>query len=143
MHRRHQVYPLLKSDMQKLAKESKMDNFLFGKTFMEKCKINQTINKSAVELQVSKVPASSQIFNRSHLNWQRPKTSVRFSEKSVCTKQEKGASNTREKQKAMEIIEREPSQIQLPKPTNSVEVNVNNIALFAGRLSIFKNLGNL
>ncbi|CAH1957313.1 unnamed protein product [Acanthoscelides obtectus] len=64
--------------MQKLAKESKMDNFLFGKTFMEKCKINQTINKSAVELQVSKVPASSQIFNRSHLNWQRPKTSVRF-----------------------------------------------------------------
>ncbi|CAH1993852.1 unnamed protein product [Acanthoscelides obtectus] len=122
MHRRHQVYPLLKSDMQKLAKESKMDNFLFGKTFMEKCKINQTINKSAVELQVSKVPASSQIFNRSHLNWQCLQNICTFSEKSVCTKQEKGASNTREKQKSMEIIEREPSQIQLPKPTNSVEV---------------------
>ncbi|CAH2001528.1 unnamed protein product [Acanthoscelides obtectus] len=128
MHRRHQVYPLLKSDMQKLAKESKMDNFLFGKTFMEKCKTNQTINKSAVELQVSKVPASSQIFNRSHLNWQRLQNICTFSEKSVCTKQEKGASNTREKQKSMEIIEREPSQIQLPKPTNSVEGTTSALA---------------
>ncbi|CAH2009754.1 unnamed protein product [Acanthoscelides obtectus] len=83
-----------------------MDKFLFGKTFMEKCKINQTINKSAVELQEPFKLAA-------------PQNIRTFSEESVCTKQEKGASNTRETQKSMEIIEREPSQIQLPKPTFS------------------------
>ncbi|KAG5899175.1 hypothetical protein JTB14_029007 [Gonioctena quinquepunctata] len=49
-HRKHQFYPTLDKTVQKVAEESKHDNFLFGSDFHEQCKSAQTIQKTSREL---------------------------------------------------------------------------------------------
>ncbi|KAG5878668.1 hypothetical protein JTB14_015601 [Gonioctena quinquepunctata] len=49
-HRKHQFYPTLDKTVQKVAEESKYDNFLFGSNFHEQCKSAQTIQKTSREL---------------------------------------------------------------------------------------------
>lgn len=69
MYRRNQIYPVLKPEIHKVAKESKMDKYLFGENLMDKCKTFQTVNKSAIELKASTTSQPK----TNYLNWPRPK----------------------------------------------------------------------
>lgn len=79
-HRKHQIYPMLNTAMQKVARECSSDSVLFGKEFAEKCKSATVIKKSSLELKAASKPVDTLRTKqfRSDLNWRRPFTKARF-----------------------------------------------------------------
>lgn len=83
MHRRHQIYPLLKPDMQKVAKDSKLRSLLFGENLLVKYKTAQSLKRSGLDLKAFAKkkplsPAPSTSSSRQYLNYQRPAPTSRF-----------------------------------------------------------------
>ncbi|XP_030747605.1 uncharacterized protein LOC115876063 [Sitophilus oryzae] len=79
-HRKHQIYPILNTAMQKVARECQSDSILFGKDFAERCKSATVLKKSSLELKAAAKPGDtfqSKQF-RNNLNWKRPFTKARF-----------------------------------------------------------------
>lgn len=81
MHRRHTIFPNLKSEMHKVARESKIDKMLFGESFLDRCKVAQAIKKSGAELRATKkerpfTQAASS--SKQNLNFTRPFPRPRF-----------------------------------------------------------------
>ncbi|KAG5900445.1 hypothetical protein JTB14_029331 [Gonioctena quinquepunctata] len=76
-HRKHQFYPTLDKTVQKVAEESKHDNFLFGSDFHEQCKSAQTIQKTSRELKLHTGTKRTLVRiqekpERNNLNFKRP-----------------------------------------------------------------------
>ncbi|KAG5866681.1 hypothetical protein JTB14_029650 [Gonioctena quinquepunctata] len=74
---KHQFYPTLDKTVQKVAEESKHDNFLFGSDFHEQCRSAQTIQKTFRELKVHTGTKRTSVRiqekpERNNLNFKRP-----------------------------------------------------------------------
>ncbi|XP_050312545.1 uncharacterized protein LOC126747786 [Anthonomus grandis grandis] len=78
MHRRHQIYPKLKPDMHRVAKESKLDSCLFGEKLLDKFKTAQAIKKSSAEFRAASRGSSSAGNSGHSLNFPRRTTNTRF-----------------------------------------------------------------
>lgn len=79
-HRKHQIYPLLNTPMQKVARECPSDSVLFGKDFADKCKSATVMKKSSMELKAAFKPVGTLRTTqfKNDLNWKRPFTKSRF-----------------------------------------------------------------
>lgn len=53
-HRKHELYPVLNSEVQQVAMKSKMDGLLFGEDFQDKYKTARKVKKTSWELKASR-----------------------------------------------------------------------------------------
>lgn len=78
-HRRHQIYPKMNINMQKVAKECNFDTYLFGKDFTKQCESATSIENSSKKLRLSlKHQESTSTRSFKNLNSRRPFTKSRF-----------------------------------------------------------------
>ncbi|XP_050297431.1 uncharacterized protein LOC126736864 isoform X1 [Anthonomus grandis grandis] len=75
-HRKHELYPFLNADVQKVAMKSQIDSLLFGENFQEKYKAAKEVKRTALDLKAG--PSGNKQEKKDHLNYKRQSNRPRF-----------------------------------------------------------------
>lgn len=85
-HRKHELYPSLNAEVQKIAMKSKIDSLLFGEDFQEKYKVAKEVKKTSLDLKAG----PSGYKKKDHLNYKRQNNRPRFKAEKYDDKRKKG-----------------------------------------------------